>query len=774
MDTKPVVHASVREVVEFTLLSGSLLPGTQLARMREGTLGHQARQRAMPDARAEVVVRGEAQGDMATLAVSGRIDLLYEQDGVPVVEEIKLTPVEPPAAAVPVHRAQAVCYAHMLDKPVVTVRVCYIHRDGEEAAAFAETITQEQLRAEFTALTAPYLAMAEDRLRWRATRDASLRTLPFPFASYRQGQRDMAVHAYWAVKSKKRLFAQAPTGTGKTAAALYPALKALGEGLTGQIFYLTARTTAQQNAATSLNRMREGGLRLRVLTITAKEKVCTRAASEETAPIAPSPGGFRCDLLTCPCAIGFFDRLPAALSDMRRLDDWSRENVLAAAHAHQLCPHEFSLSLCEEADAVLCDYNYAFDPAARIKRVFQWTTSVTLLVDEAHNLPDRARAMLSAELSSQMMREIRRTVGKILGRKNPLYLSLTALIAWLEAREDGAHAEKPDDLLPLLEACMDALLAAPHVPVGDLPRALLASMSALERFSELYTVLTARQGKRAHVQLFCLDPAPHLRDVTRKLRGCVFFSATLTPLSAFRDAIGGTEEDGLLSLPSPFPQENLLVLRSAVSTRYRAREQTADLVAAAILAVTSARPGNYLACFPSYAYLARVRDILQEKGDSLTLHVQRGGMDEAAREEYLAAFTPRDTGALLGMVVLGGVFGEGVDLPGDRLSGVIVVGVGLPQICPERELLRAYYDQALSDGFAHAYRYPGMNKVLQAVGRVIRTETDRGVALLIDDRFLSAEYTRLMPPWWGEAVLARDAGDIRARTEGFWQCGSSM
>lgn len=756
--------ASVRTVVEFGLLSGSLTPGSPLARMREGMLGHQARQDAVPDAQAEVVVRGQAEGETVILDISGRIDLLYMRDDIPVVEELKLAPADGvPEAAAPVHRAQAVCYGHMLDVPEAIIRVMYVRRDGTEVAAFEERLSADALKAAFDVYVAAYLDMIEARMAWMDVRDTSIRALPFPFTAYRAGQREMAVQAYWAIKSRKRLFAQAPTGTGKTAAALFPALKALAEGLTGQLFYLTARTTAQQNASQALDFMRGQGLRLRALSLTAKEKICDRPMPEDAA--------FRCDVLTCPGAIGFYDRLPDAMEAMRARDEWSREAVAEVAAEHGICPFEFGLSLCEEADAVVCDYNYAFDPGARIRRIFMWTTNVSLLIDEAHNLPDRARGMLSAELDTKALRDIRREVGKALGRKKPIYVALTELIQLVEAQPEGAEDSLPEGLAAQLEQCMDAALAVIlEAPLGDLTRMLLPAIGAAQRFAAPeYTVLTEPHGRYTRMTLYCLDPAPHLREATRKLRGTVLFSATMTPLPAWRDAMGGTEEDGLLALPSPFPWENLLVLRYAVSTRYRARERTAGAVAEAILAAVQARPGNYLACFPSYAYLQRVREEIEARDEAVMLHVQRGGMDDAARAAYLEAFEPRDEGVLLGLVVMGGVFGEGVDLPGERLSGVVIVGVGLPQICPERELLRGYYDETAGTGFAQAYRYPGMNKVLQAVGRVIRTETDRGIALLIDDRFLTREYAELMPPWWGMAEVARDASDISRRVSAFWQ-----
>ncbi|MCL1964225.1 MAG: ATP-dependent DNA helicase [Firmicutes bacterium] len=764
---KPVVTAPVRAVVEFALLSGDLLPGSQLSRMRDGMLGHQARQASLPDAATEVPVRGRAEGERVTLEVSGRIDALYERDGQTVIEEIKLCPAGgAPEGPAEEHRAQAVCYGHMLGKGAAIIRVAYVEQGGAEVVSFEEWLDAEALCQAFLAFTRPYLAMVEERAAWRAVRDASILPLAFPYGGYRAGQRDMAAQSYWAIKLKKRLFVQAPTGIGKTAAALFPALKALGEGLTGQIFYLTARTTAGKNATAAIKRMRESGLRLRALTLTAKEKVCggrgTRGESDFAA--------WRCDMLTCPYALGFFDRLPAALADMRAQDDWSREVVEQAAGRHRVCPFEFSLSLCEEADAVICDYNYAFDPASRVRRVFQRTTNLTLLVDESHNLPDRARDMLSAVLDSEPLREIRRAAGKALGRRAPVYRHLTGLIRWMDSQAAGASPVPPDALRPLLTLLTDASLAVVReTPLGDLPRILAAAIATLERFDERYVMMTEREGGRTRVTLYCLDPAPHLHEAVRKLRGAVFFSATLTPLPAWRDALGGTEEDALLSLPSPFPRENLLVLRYAVSTRYRVRERTAEAVAEAIAAMAEARPGNYLACFPSYAYLRRVKEAVEARAPHVVTHAQWGGMDDAAREKYLSVFQPRAAGALLGMVVLGGVFGEGVDLPGDRLSGVAVVGVGLPQVCLARELLRGYYARTLGDGFAHAYRYPGMNKVLQAVGRVIRTETDQGVALLIDDRFLAGEYTALMPSWWGAAEAAGSAEGIARRARLFWR-----
>lgn len=765
MENRNRASASVRAVVEYTHHPHDMLPSGGIERMRDGMLGHVARQQSLERARAEVTVRTTVYGDLIELDIVGRIDALFRRGDLFVVEEIKLVPAydSPPEEALPAHKAQAACYAHLLAKDesleYVIVRVLYVGKDGAETVAFEETASAAALADRFETLVRPYLQMLEGRARWREIRDASIRNLVFPFPAYREGQRELAIQVYWAIKSKKRLFAQAPTGTGKTAAVLFPAVKSLGEGLTGQIYYLTARTTARRNAEAALSRMRAGGLRLRSLTLAAKEKLC---------PFRPDEGAWRCDLLSCPRAKGFFDRLPDALEAMREGDDWSVDAITRLSDAFCLCPFEFSLTLCEEADVVICDYNYAFDPTVRIRRIFQSGTNLTLLADEAHNLPERARSMLSGVVDTAALRLARRGAGNRLGRKHGLYAALTGLIRMVELCEEGVSEAPPDGLGSALERCLDeALDTSNRINLAELCGNLFRAVAALERFDEQFAVLVEKVGKATKLTLFCLNPAPHLQEITRRLRGCVFFSATLAPLSAWRDAIGGGEADGLLALPSPFPRENLLVLRQSISTRYRAREATAESVAGAILAMAEARVGNYLACFPSYAYLRMVRERIEEAGALVRLHVQQSGMDEAARTAFLAQFAPEPKETLLGLVVLGGIFGEGVDLPGDLLSGVAVVGVGLPQICPKRELLRAHYQKELGDGFAHAYRYPGMSKVLQAVGRVIRTETDRGVALLIDDRFFEPAYAQLLPLHW-DVKPAQSASRVRELALRFW------
>lgn len=772
------LHVSVRALVEFTL-HGEDLTGAAAdrERMLEGGRAHRARQgEAGGDLRgyeAEVPLSLCVDwADALRLKVSGRADGVFEADGLTCVEEIKLWDGAPLGDALPAHRAQAACYAHMLcaSRGLTRARmdVLYADRHGRVLHRFTQTQEAQALAQAFAALVEPYARWQEAMLRWRRERDEALSAFTFPYAAFREGQRLFSGNVFVAIRDRRRLLAQAPTGTGKTAAALFPALKALAAGHTNQIFYLTARTTGRALALSTAAHFHACGAKARVLELTAREKICPMGAQR------------RCDPAYCPGARGFFNRLPDALSEMLRAQMWDRAAVQEMAARHDICPFEFSLSLAEIADVVVCDYNYAFDPAARIQRVFQQRTDLSLLVDEAHNLVDRARDMLSACLDGTALRAVRREYGKQHGRKNAVYRALTRTVrrlSGLEAeRGDGVwrlEAPPPEllqDAQGLCDALGEALARGQGALLGETFQGALAYVQTSARLDDAYAVLLERAGRDARLRLLCLDAAPYLRAATARLRGVVYFSATLSPMAQMRALLGGEEGDGLLSLPSPFPPERLHVVRLRVDTRYARREQTARQVAEAIAAMARARRGNYLALFPSYAYMRLVRAQFEQLAPDVQTVCQESGMDEAARDDFIARFAPG--GCLTGFCVMGGVFAEGVDLPGDRLLGVAAVGVGLPQVCPEREALREHFDQEERDGFALAYRIPGMVKVLQAVGRVIRTERDRGVALLIDARFFQGAYSGLLPEHFFPLHEAVSADDLARRLDAFWRAGN--
>ena len=751
------IRMAVRALVEFTLHGTDIRRlGGQVKDMQDGMLGHKARQSLLGEGwEAEVPLSMTIPlEDDAELLLSGRMDAFFDDGEVPIIEEIKLWQhKEPPMAAFEAHEMQAVCYGHMLCETrgvqAVIIRVVYVDRRGKVRGEFDTPLTAEECRARFLTVYEPWVRRNRILRRHRRERDASLRHLTFPFGSYRPGQREMAVQVYTAVKLGKRLFASMPTGTGKSIAALFPALKALGEGLTGQVYYLTARTTQRQGALEALRRMREQPLHLWTLTLDAKDKQC--------------PEKTLCHPDYCPRAKGHFLRDHAAIEEMLQMDDWSPENIRAMADKHNLCPFEFALSLAEIADLTICDYNYALDPAVHIQRIFDKTADVTLLIDEAHNLLSRVRDMLSGAVDGGRIRKLRTVVGKAAGRKHPLYKAMTEVLKVLDdlpipedESTEGALEKLPTSLDNACMELTDAFMTAQNEyfpwdeageKVSDTLLPLLSFVRARRRDTTEYAWLW--QGRKNKLlTAFALDVADYFEEVTTMLRGVVCFSATMHPLEDMKLLLGGQEDDACFAMPSPFPPENLLIHQRDVNTRYRYRDAACAEIAAAIRAMVEAKPGRYIAFFPSFAYLRQVSEMLD-----LPHQAQRSGMTDEERREFLAPYVPGgpESGShlpTLSLCVLGGVFAEGIDLPGDALDGVVIVGVGLPQVNLFQETLRAYYERTFGDGFLYAYMLPGMQKVAQAVGRVIRTEKDRGVALLLDDRYRQAAYRRLCPEHW--------------------------
>ena len=754
------IRLSVRALVAFSHFPPDIMPLSPKL-LEEGRVAHLARQ-IQSGAQREVPLVWQGQSQGLDFTLTGRMDIYDAASQPPLIEEIKLSSDEPPHTPMPEHLFQALCYGYMLGQrdgvPVFHIRVSYVSLRGLIVASFDGQYTFEKLEEAFFALLAPFAAWQKKLLKHIGRRDKSLRTLPFPYDAFRPGQHEMAAQVYTAITRRRRLFATMPTGTGKSSAVLYPALKAMGQGLSGQIVCLTARGTARRAMEEETRRMRACGLKAKVLSLYAKEKLC---------PLAE----MRCDAAWCPRAKGHFLRQRAGLQDALRAAVWDEGTVLKLAERHRLCPFEFSLALSEIADVLICDYNYFFDPRLRIKRLFEQSGRATVLLDEAHNLPDRAREMLSGSLNGAQLGSLRREAGKILTRKSRLYRRVGHVMAILRAMEPGVD-KLPTEMEPALEALLDALGQSPGFPVGSaLIRDLLGFLDALRRqlaAPEDYRLLCQAQGKERALRLVCLNITPHLARATVKLSGFVCYSATLSPLRAMRDLLGGGEEDACFELPSPFPQEHLLVVQLPVDTRFIARERSLVPVAQAIRYMAQGREGKYIAFFPSYAYMQRVAELLTD----LPLHVQQGGMDERERGEYLARFTA-DSRPLLALAVLGGVFSEGIDLPGLALIGVCVVGVGLPQVNEEREAIRQRAAAQGLAGFDVAYRHPGMHKVLQAAGRLIRSQGDRGVLLLCDERFSQSAYRSLLPPHYHPLPL-NTLEEIPGRLQEFWSAAQKI
>ena len=826
----PSIHLPIRQLVEFLLRTGSI--DSRFAgfdRALEGARIHRRLQKAAGDGyEAEVFLSADREADGIVFMLEGRADGIFtDETGTTVIDEIKTTAVpfdEIHEEMNACHWAQAMVYGAIYSAqqnlPKIDVRLTYYQIDTDQTVRFIRHFTQQELDEFLHKLLCRYVPWAQRQLEWGSRRTASLSVLQFPFAEYRPGQRALAGEVYRACRTGRdasrkggtRLFCQAPTGIGKTMSVLFPALRAMGEGSGEKLLYLTARNTTQAAAEDAIARLRASapGLALRSVTLTAKEKVCLHPDAEGRPACLPE---------LCPYANGYYDRIKDALSAL--LDgsgSFDRAALAETAQRFSVCPFELGLDLSEWCDVVIGDYNYLFDPVVHLKRFFDSSGDWLFLIDEAHNLPDRARAMYSASFSKSGLTDAKRALGK--GRSRLKSALTKADKAFLEARkacvrlaprhtpEAGDHSPAqtsllPENAAPALELPEPDYAQDGTVFVRELPAALLAPLRAVQaelqnwleanpdadahpQLLELYfaiqditraaerydshfiTQLTAH-GSELELHLLCLDPAPFVDASLAAGRSAALFSATLTPPGYYRSVLGCADARAV-ALNSPFPTENLgLYCLPFISTRYRDRGSSVPAVSDALACLAQSKVGNYFAFFPSYSYLRQVHEDFSARYPDIRTLVQESRLDDTARAEFLARFVSSPQETLLGFGVMGGIFGEGVDLAGDRLIGCAIVGVGLPQVNPRQEMLRRYYDALNGCGFDYAYRYPGMNKVLQAAGRVIRTPEDRGVVLLLDDRFTQSEYTRLFPPHWRHIESVQSNQELENKLRSFWK-----
>lgn len=811
------VKVSVRTLVEFIMRSGDLESGSgrmDADAMQAGSRLHRKIQKSMgSDYTAEVPLSVEiplTDGDESfLLVIEGRADgVIRKPDDSFVIDEIKCSyrDVKSFEAAEPVHLAQARCYAYMLgikegklgnsegmpdasaeenamgdaeDATAFGIRLTYCNIETENIKYFHEELSADELTAWFDALVKEYAKWAAWERRWKKLRNASAKELQFPF-SYREGQREFTAGVYRSILREKKLFAMAPTGVGKTVSTVFPSVKAVGEGLTEKLFYLTAKTIVRTVAEETFSLLGERGLLFKTVSITAKEKICVLEKPE-------------CNPFTCPRAKGHFDRVNDALFDMLTNEkNITRELIEAYAEKHAVCPFEFCLDLTLWADAVICDYNYVFDPTVALKRFFAGggKNNYVFLVDEAHNLPERAREMYSATLWKEEFLNVKRLFGKQLPKLAKRLEACNKELLRLKRESEGftEHTEFGPFVMcltRLLTECEDYLKDEKR-PGNERDAVLnlyfearhfLAMYDFADTDYRFYTAYGEDGSFCARVQ--CMQPARALAEQLKKGKSAVFFSATLLPVRYYMEELGGGEEDYAIYVPSPFAKEQRLVMVGCdVNFRYANRgARMYEKAAEYILAFAGAKKGNYFVFFSSYRMMQDVAAVLEAKladggltglpqwipdaGDSagqrkttepeIRLHRQKSNMTEAEREEFLAEFTEESEETHIGLCVLGGIFGEGIDLKGERLIGAVIVGTGLPLVCDERELFRRYYDEQAEngrDGFSCAYLYPGMNKVQQAAGRVIRTMEDKGAVLLLDDRFAGAQYASLFPKEW--------------------------
>ncbi len=866
------IHISVRGLVEFLLREGSIDNriggGAELAAMQEGSRIHRMIQGKMgPDYSAEVPLFFSCAKEKYELHIEGRADGIIVNDEGVTIDEIKGTyrKLEYMSEPVGVHLAQAKCYAYMYgrDKELdeMRVRLTYCNLETEEIRYFYQDYTFSELKEWFEGLINEYHRWAELRCLQYLRRQETISGVEFPYP-YREGQKELATQVYQTIANKRKLFLEAPTGVGKTLTTIFPAVKAIGVGKADQLFYLTAKTITRAVAEETFELLRDKGLRFRSLTITAKEKVCFKEKAD-------------CNPAACEYADGHYDRVNEALYALLSENEVLSRNVIEEySHKYKVCPFELALDASLFADAIICDYNYVFDPNVKLQRFFADGVqgSYIFLIDEAHNLLERGREMYSAELIKEDFMSLRREIKKTImsetsndGRHNQIKGQLlfdfkSAAITenttdWdlaTDESEKGGSEETTNELTDkltgevtedptldtlyyssgrvnkssaksifvkrgyaekivyLLEKCNRVLLEMKREceygtvveDIDDFVKPLTRLYSAMSDYLEereskppdimdefldfffevahflaMYELMDENYVKYTRIEddgqfvikLFNVNPRENLKSCMKKAVSTILFSATLLPIQYYKKLLGGDPEDYEVYAKSVFdPAQRGIFVADDVTSKYTRRsDEEFTRIAEHIEELVHGKKGNYLVFCPSHSFMHSIYDIYSQRmaAPDEECIMQLENMSEDDREDFLGLFETENN--LTAFCVLGGIFSEGIDLKEERLIGSIIVGTGLPQVCFERELLKAHFEEEGEDGFDYAYRFPGINKVLQAAGRVIRTEKDRGIIALLDERFLQNNYKKLYPLEW-QSIRRVNAVTVAEAVEDFW------
>ena len=759
----PAGKVSVHKIVDLIMRGGDIDNRfSDAASMYRGAAAHRKIQKEAGESyKREVSLTLETEIEGIPVIIQGRADgIISAPDGTITIDEIKSTtlPLSYLYKQQEQHLAQVKCYAYMYLKTLenlpefITVQLTYFQLDSEELERSRWQSTPAQLDEFFFDLLHKYGLWLRFERDWKTERDKSIQLAAFPFESFRKGQREFAAAAYRAISARKKLYAAAPTGIGKTISALFPTIKAMGEGKAEKIFYLTAKTVTRTVAEEVVKLMAEKGLRFKSVTLRAKDKICP---NDECT----------CNPDFCQNAKGHYDRLNDALWDLlNNVDLITPEVTEKYAALHRVCPHEFALEVSLWCDLVVGDYNHVFDPTVYLRRFFdvREERDYVFLIDEAHNLADRVRDMYTASLRKSTFSRIR----KQLKDKDPLSANIrkqlrqiNAYLSDMRKENEKSCANSEQDMVFKAFVVMFTQAAGEWLKTNnnhelysellDLYFETNMYLMISELYDGHYTTLTEIYGSDVTVTLFCLDPSAVIAEGLSRGISSVLFSATLTPLDYYRETLGGNAEDPVISLPSPFdPKRQLIVVHRGISTKYIDRESSYAPIAEMIYAVLNKRKGNYLVFFPSYEYMNKVYTLFCESYPTVKTLLQQNNMAEEERADFLDRFSTDNAEALVGFTVLGGIFSEGIDLKGDRLIGSIIISVGIPMINMRQDQIRDYFNSKHGAGYDYAYVYPGMNKVLQAAGRVIRTEADFGTVVLIDNRFSTQKYREMFPAHW--------------------------
>ncbi len=770
------INISVREMIEFACRSGSIdskITQTYLLeRAVEGNIVHKKVQKKREALALEenFIYQSELslslvfETNKKAINLQGRADGLIIKENYICIEELKSTRKRLEDIDVQkLHRLQMEIYGYIycitngLDE--IALALTYIDVETLEEKTFQYTKTQNELfliTKEVVDIFCEFLTLSEKCVK---ERNETIMEVEFPHGSYRKNQRDLMKSVYYAINEENNIFIEAPTGTGKTISTLFPTLKALGENKLDKIFYVTAKTITRQEAKKSLSLLENNGLKMRSIVLTAKDKICFLDERNCT------PEG-------CPYANGHFDRVNPALLDIAENETIvEKEIVQKYAKKHQVCPHEFQLDTSYFCDVVIGDYNNVYNPSSKLIRYFTEGGNYVILLDEAHNLYDRACDMFSSFIESKRLEELYEiTKGSKVSKNTRKIINELEKYKDLENFETVSESEYPSHIINRVRGLQSLIKAEEELlqnkDVVNIYLELIDFIRIADLYSEGHTVTINRVYNNIKFKLLCLNPAEHIKAVNDSVKCVVYFSATLTPPNYFKEVYGGESQNFYYTIPSPFDYNNTKVLiNTNVKTTYKHRSLYYEDIAKNIEAMVSSKVGNYFVFFSSYEYLNKVKDEFESLYTQFELLAQRQSMTDDERDQYLDNFKEIPSKTKIGFVVLGGIFGEGIDLIGDRLIGVCVVGVGLPMLTYERDLIKNSFEM---EGYEYAYTYPGFNKIMQGVGRLIRTENDKGIILLLDERYGYKKYKDLYPISFTNAKYIRNSNEVKNQCIKFW------
>jgi len=783
-----VVHTSVRELCEFIFRTGDVYSGGTDVVGNAMTMGakiHRELQRRYKKEnkkyQSEYHIKHIEDIDGFEYEIVGSMDGILENGDATVIDEFKTTTVELEKLewdTIKAYSAQLMCYGFMYCQEnstnFITLRLTFYNYDDDDIKTIEKEFTFTQLRNWFDELLASHVKWAKLIYEHKMKRNASLKELTFPFNEYRSGQRELSAKIYRCIRAGKRLFAEAPTGIGKTVSTLFPSLKAIGEGEGDKIFYLSAKNSGAITAEDCLKVFLDKGAVIKYCSLTSKEKICPRDRN--------------CLPSVCEYSKGHYDRVNEAIFDLVSNNYVINRQVIDEyAIKYKVCPFEFQLDVSLFCDAVIGDYNYAFDPRAKLQRYFSDGGDYIALVDEAHNLVDRAREMYSSGLSMLFLKRFSKHFKGIRKLQTRLTKCVNVLKKYRQALEASEKTQKKvlvgeNDIEPFRSFCDAYRKFLSEDGYEEEKKNTLELYFEISFFVEIFDTESVFQEDYIDfcenteddtiLKLYCADPSNQIKLACGKMRSSIFFSATMTPSEYYIKMLGADmEEDEIISVPSPFPEENLLLcVCKNVSTRFKDRQSSMETVIEIIHQACCQKTGNYFVFFPSYSYMREVYDEFCSEYPKVKTLIQEPSMTKEERDEFLLRFVKKPKETLVAFALCGGVFSEGVDLTGDRLSGAVVVGTGLPGLSFERDMLKEHFDKSIGEGlgYNYAYTYTGLNRVYQAGGRVIRTKDDKGFVILVDDRYAKISHRRTFPSSWRNAKMLLSPEKVGDMVKQFW------